>query len=346
MSPRGIVALGGLVITDIELSRIRGIREGRVTGLTPLSVFVGRNGCGKSTVLDALAIAAASEPVNALKDALLRRGADDLHLRPEWFLFDRNLEPEGTILLSGLEGRRNLRFSGVEGGLRVFEYPPGARQPSQIGSLTGDRSNPGTESSPPSRRPPQPNEMRFLDQRTGERRRRSATQLYSDARLTGRKKQVMDMLQALVPRAEDIEILTLNDVPTLHLSFPGSAVPLSLAGDGVRNAVLLSLELGAPDGSLLLVEEPETHLHFGAMRLVASALARAVAPKGTPVNQVVLATHSLEFIDALVSVCSELGLQQLLSVHRLALNDGVLSTSSFSGDLVANARLEAELELR
>jgi hypothetical protein len=82
------------------------------------------------------------------------------------------------------------------------------------------------------------------------------------------------------------------------------------------------------------------------MRPVASALARAVAPRGVPINQVVLATHSVEFIDALVSVCSELGLQQHLSVHRLALTEGVLSTSSFSGDLVANARLEAGLELR
>jgi hypothetical protein len=336
------------LITEIELSHIRGIREGRLAGLSPLSVLVGRNGCGKSTVLDALEIGASRAPVEALEDSLRRRGADDLHLRPEWFLHSKRTQAESSVAIGGVEGRRTLRFVLESEGLALFDDPPlGSGQVARrLGVVQGDRANSRRGWSASPHVPPQPTEVRFVDQRTGQTRRQTATQLYSAARLAGRKKVVLEMLRALVPTAEDIEILTLNDIPTLHVSYATGAVPLSLAGDGVRNAVLLSLELGVQPGSLIIVEEPETHLHFGAMRLVANALARTVAPHGTPVNQVVLATHSLEFIDALVGVCTELDLQQSLSVHRLALNDGRLTSSSFSGDLVATARLDAELELR
>lgn len=149
-----------------------------------------------------------------------------------------------------------------------------------------------------------------------------------------------------MPTADDLEILTLDGVPTLHISTKTGSVPLSLSGDGVRNSVVLALDLGVPDGSLILVEEPETHLHFGAMQQVADAMAQAVAPNDGPVNQLVIATHSMEFIDALVATCSSRGIQELISVHRLSLLDGRLTASSFSGSLVMNARVGAELELR
>jgi hypothetical protein len=335
------------MITSIELNRIRGIRSGHLKALTPLSVLVGRNGCGKSTLLDALAIAAAADSVHQLHEAVGRRGASDGHLGADWFLTSRSHQPEPSIAIVA-DGQRRLlafRLEGDELELHFVPQKEGAR--ALLGSVRGSRQHGGSSTLGPVQAGlGLPAEVRFIDQRANASPTRSPTQAYSDARLSGRKKQVLELVKALIPRAEDLEILTLNDVPTLHVSYANGAVPLSLSGDGVRNAVLLGLELGVPDGSLLLIEEPETHLHFGAMRLVAQALVQAVAPRGAPVNQVVLATHSLEFIDALVGVCAEKGTQELLSVHRLVLNDGVLTTSTFSGDLVANARLEAEYELR
>jgi len=82
------------------------------------------------------------------------------------------------------------------------------------------------------------------------------------------------------------------------------------------------------------------------MTLVARALWAVVAKSGTAVSQAVIATHSLEFIDALVATAVELKLSDLLSVHRLALTDGKLTVSSFSGDLVMSARADGEFDLR
>lgn len=331
------------MIDRISIKGIRGIKSGDFTGLTAITVLVGRNGCGKSTVLDALSIAADPQPAERIADSITRRGQDDDHLRVEWLLHDRGRGGAGLVQIIGDGGSSGVSISFANNELSVL----GALgSPAGPGSVHGTRLQMGRTSSPALRARPQPTAVRFLDQRSGSKSRLPPTELYSEARRTGRKAEVMQILKSLVPSADDLEILTLDALPTLHISTKTGSVPLSLSGDGVRNSVVLALDLGVPDGSLILVEEPETHLHFGAMQRVAEAISHTVAPKGAAVNQVVIATHSAEFIDALVSVCTTRGLQELLSVHRLSLVEGQLTTSSFSGDLVANARVGAEFELR
>jgi predicted ATPase len=46
------------MIDAIEIENLRGIRHGRLDGLKPLTILTGPNASGKSTVLDALLIAA------------------------------------------------------------------------------------------------------------------------------------------------------------------------------------------------------------------------------------------------------------------------------------------------
>ena len=53
------------MITSVSIENLRGIREGRLDGLAPLTVLVGPNGSGKSTVLDALLIGGAGAPRRA-----------------------------------------------------------------------------------------------------------------------------------------------------------------------------------------------------------------------------------------------------------------------------------------
>ena len=53
--PRGRNSSGvANVIQSVEIKNLRGIREGKLDGLTALTILVGPNGCGKSTILDAL----------------------------------------------------------------------------------------------------------------------------------------------------------------------------------------------------------------------------------------------------------------------------------------------------
>ena len=56
------------MISSIEITRFRGIREGKLEGFTPLVVLVGPNASGKTSVLDGL-LAAGSRP---LKDGIVQ----------------------------------------------------------------------------------------------------------------------------------------------------------------------------------------------------------------------------------------------------------------------------------
>ena len=62
-----------MVITRIDIENFRGVRTGGVAGLSPLSIIVGPNNSGKSTVLEALA-ALKSDNAGATLRQLLRRG--------------------------------------------------------------------------------------------------------------------------------------------------------------------------------------------------------------------------------------------------------------------------------
>ncbi len=115
----------------------------------------------------------------------------------------------------------------------------------------------------------------------------------------------------------------------------------------------------------MLLEEPEVHMHPGAIRQCARAILAAMRRK----IQIVLSTHSLELIDALVGESSDADLRQL-SLYRLQLQAGVpklpprpeggpglgsweivklagtLKSSRLSGPDVAFARTEIQDDLR
>jgi hypothetical protein len=73
-------------------------------------------------------------------------------------------------------------------------------------------------------------------------------------------------------------------------------------------------------------------------RVIVAAVKRGI--------QVVLATHSLEFIDNLIEFAEGEQLLEALSVQRLLLANGQLDTKQFPGDQVRRIRSELELELR
>ena len=164
--------------------------------------------------------------------------------------------------------------------------------------------------------------------------------LYSGAARLGRQDVAKDILREVLPAVRNVEILTEGGKPIVYLVFDEHSVPASLCGDGVLSLLRLSLEL-ASSGGVVLLEEPEVHQHPGAMRQTARAILAAVR-RGT---QVILTTHSLELIDALVAVSSEEDLK-LLSLYHLVLENGVLKHSRLPGPEVAFSRTQVEDDLR
>jgi predicted ATPase len=345
------------VITSVSIRNLRGIREGALEGLTPLTVLVGPNSSGKSTILDALLIGAGRQPGAAAGYSVRRRPG--LRYGARWLLWRGQGEASAEIVLGLATGetrtaklewrdavdiselRRRLAEQGAEGpyssvDIDVTTTAPMDGSMNSVAVFAADNTYKASDDSARSDAPALTDAW-LVDPRFGH----PLSELYSRIAERGRRQAVRDLVASIVPGLEVIEILTEHNDPRLHLTFPDHSVPVALAGDGVQALVRMSLELASRSGGAVLLEEPEAHQHPAAIRASAQAIVEGVR-RGV---QVVLTTHSLELIDALLAAIEskEVG---LLSLHRLKLVDAVLRHSRLDGEEIGLSRGEIGDDLR
>ncbi|MFL5344332.1 MAG: AAA family ATPase [Hyalangium sp.] len=347
----------------MEIKNLRGIREGALKDLTPLTVLVGPNSSGKSTVLDALLMGASNSPGDSVGQAVGRRSTRDADAR--WLLWRQGQDGVTTLMVLGHQGQyrrhcslvwrsevpndliarlrelgRESPFSCIEARLSLFNP---SQQVSAWTAFAADNSYEYKQSPEflPQYHQRVESEVSFVDMR-GVGLGTPLAQLYTESVTQGRREDVLELLKVIVPGLRNLEILVSHRLqPVLHLVFSDKSVPVALAGDGIRSMLRLSLELASRGRGVVLVEEPEVHQHPKALQQSAKILLASVR-RGL---QVVLATHSMELIDALLLEATQDDLQNL-STYRLKLEDGVLASSRLDGDRMAFARGQIEEDLR
>jgi hypothetical protein len=172
--------------------------------------------------------------------------------------------------------------------------------------------------------------LRLVDPRPGARHA-LLSRVYSDAVESGLLDESVELMATLVPGLRQILLTDVGGANVVQLVFADHSVPVALAGDGIQGLARMCFELALPAASTALLEEPEASQHPRAVRQSARAVVAAVR-RGA---QVILSTHSLELLDALLH---EIGDQQsLLSLHHLALVDNQLRSTRYEGSEVAFA---------
>jgi hypothetical protein len=328
------------VITSVRIESLRGIRAGTVEGLGPLSVLVGPNNAGKSTVLDALLIGAAPETRKAIAFVVRRRAVEQ---GARW-LFWRSGE-RATVSVTtraGIERRCTLARldalveytvvipgGSVDGAIRLGGSVSGAVRfgedntmvEGRVGGAEGDLA--ALEGVP---------EARLVEAHRGVYQE-PLHRIYNRATEEGRIEGVNALLGELLPEGfRRVEIGAPADKPVVYVTYKDHALPAALQGDGVQSLLRLGLELASAPGGVVLVEEPEAAQHPRALYESARAIVAAVR-RGV---QVVFSTHSLELLDMLRTHLDEdLG---KLTVHHLACPNGELSVVRYSGSEVKLAR--------
>ncbi len=103
-------------------------------------------------------------------------------------------------------------------------------------------------------------------------------------------------------------------------------MPVNVIGDGAKLLLLSSLISVLPGVELLLMEEPESHMHPGYLR----ALARLMVEAAKAGRQLFVSTHSLELIEHLLEEVEVAGLVDVLRVIRMYWSDDLLEAELLS----------------
>lgn len=119
------------------------------------------------------------------------------------------------------------------------------------------------------------------------------------------------------------------------------ALPISSYGDGLNKALLLTAALLESEDGVLLVDEFETAIHTQGMKKVWLSLLKLAAARKV---QLFLSTHSLEAVDKLLSL-SDKRLENM-SVYRLHRKYGLLDVEYHSGLEARDLREDFNEELR
>lgn len=345
------------MITSLEIAGMRGILEGRIDGMGPLVVFVGPNGCGKSTLLDALLIGAGNMPADGIGRCVKRRAYSWNGAR--WLFSRQNEDRTATISVTrsaqGAEERRTttLRWTDVPpDDLRRELSERSAREPfsaiaaqvdlpgARVETCTAFAADNGYRRSWTSGPRIAGWETRLIDSPQGTNQ--SLDEVYSSAVERGRKDEAVAALRAVLgDDIRDITLLTDNGVPVVHVVQPDGSTPVFAMGEGLVSLVRIALELGARPGGLVLLEEPEAHQHpriaWETARVAWASVQRGV--------QILLTTHSLDFIDGLLAHAPP-GRLDDLTLYRLKLTGGELVHDRIQGTDVASMRTEFEDDLR
>ncbi len=337
------------MITDLTIKGLRGIKEGSLEGLTPLTLLLGPNGSGKSTILEALYLASSPVPGEAIGQVVTRRVA--VADWPQWLLWRCGVEGDSSVSICTGDRASHERVLYVDAAHdpRVLFCRANASSTAVawMRVLDGsgfehgrmDRQTRVFAAEPIVSRVSGTGEVEIID--AVGRHDAGLHRLFTAVVKAGRREELEDLMRPVVPGLVDLQILTEGDTPVLHTVFKDRSVPASLAGDGVAALLRLAIELVRRSEGVALVEEPEAHQHPRAIAMSAQVLAEAVK-RGV---QVIASTHSMEFVDHLLN-----GLYpddfDCLSLWRTRLDNGVLRTSRLSGTEVADARQVIEEDLR
>ena len=349
----------GVLVRSVSIRGFRGIAKGVLDDLSGITVLVGRNNVGKSTVLEALYLAASG----CDSDLLGRWALGYILMKRGWFglpavrwLFFRGQESCGIELTmaNGLHVTLGLKLRlpeareldilrsrglDVSGLVSIVSSTIGAFRRSLKhyvdlkGRYTVVREASAGETV----------KTLLLDWKTVSSYGRPE-RCYS--LMMERGLEAKNMVLSMIARKygiSDLGPLMEDGRWLLHVIYEDYSIPIYLTGDGFRLTLAYLMLLSVASDALLLLEEPELHQHPGLLELVAEVIVRSHAQRRC---QVVLSTHSLELIDLLLQKAEELGVLDSLTVQRLSLERGKLSSTRYAAREAKELREELEMDLR
>lgn len=323
-----------MLIKSIIIRNFRGIKHCSIGDFTDVNVLLGRNGSGKSTILESIYLASAwIESIDALRNKkkinyVISRRTDRGIWKSSrdvlWFLMDTVKDVEMEFIFVN---NKKLKFKLIhfdDGGYVWILIPK--RILSEHPSLKYDHWN-FSDNYLLSKKSKSFRNMNLRDK---------FVKLYPDAisflenvtlidsKILANPKRVEDVIwsRILAKRldrditeiiregfevdAEDITYMPIGDDKVLALKLSKTTVRVDDLGDGARNAILTASILLTLENTAVLIEEPENHQHPGGLKTVMEFVLKTAKKKKL---QLFLSTHSIEFFNILRKLCNDIDLK-------------------------------------
>ncbi len=355
------------MIRRVTLSEFRGFKKVSVGPFQRVSLVLGRNNTGKSTLLEALFLL--SGPTNPELPLRLSglRGVEQFRVEAEelWgWLFHQKKTDQDIELTADLPGgkNRNLIVRLVQAKSVRLISRSAKRRPSRSILTASSASEPSQL------------ELRFRDE-TGNLYVTSAVvkdtglefqrdkplripnsifvtgrsgytsenaERFSKLEEVGKQDDLLPALRHLEPRLKRLAVLVTSSGPVIHGDIGlGHMVPMHFMGEGIGRLMTILLAITESPKGMALIDEVEMGLHYTAMVETWRAINELARQYEV---QVVATTHNFECLRAAHEVFS--GQEDpSFSVHRLDRQGDEVKSTHFTMDMIEIA-LRSGLEMR
>jgi len=303
------------VLKSLKIRRLRGIAECAIEGLADVNVFVGKNGSGKSTVLEAIYLASAwvepRDPVHGVwkLDYLVSRRMDRGNWKELRHVLWHKQKTDQPIEIEADIGDQHLTFKifyqiddpkravWLEGKCHI----PGTQAPSSyynyaLDTYLGDKMRfvKGLQRQPiPDWLENFLSKIYLIDAQLYRSHERLEKIVWPQLLKNRLDKEVVELLREYEPDAEDLTLAPMDGSYYLMVKFPDTVVRIDDLGDGARSALLLTSILIGVENTAVLIEEPEAHQHPGELYTVLNFALTTAKRKRL---QLFITTHSIETI--------------------------------------------------
>lgn len=312
-----------MVFSEIEVSHFRGIKHMHLHNLKQINLFLGKNNCGKSTVLDAVfLLMGMSNPVlsfriNQFRD-YSRFKEDDLYLN------FYNLDSSNPIYIKGSvngEVQRELRISATATQLKKLDskedIPYNSLSNSEdvkrgllfkFGFFNGKEIEYRTSSIFFSVK-----NNDIINYKRDNNYKESLTSIYINSRFEfniaienlikikeeKQDKFIINVLRQIEPKIKSVDVLDSAVYVDIGLE---RLIPINLLGDGIRKLLAIVTAMYTCRDGAIFIDEIDNGMHFSSL----SSLWKSVIITAKELNvQVFATTHSIESLQMLSKLLEE-----------------------------------------
>lgn len=347
-------------IRSININNFRGLKALTLEDLCPITVFLGENSVGKSSVLESLfMVTGPNNPFLSLQVTSLRAhtGTDLNGVRYMFYDSDLSKSPQMTALFSDSEtreirlipsytleetvdaiqiahiGNNNQMLTGI-----TSEFVIKTEGTTVKGKSTFERSQDGKLS--PTLDPNYQESVNSVSL-SSFNLNFNLINIYEELVKSGRKDVVLTAIKLFDGRINSIEAT--KDGLFIGYDHLSNMVPLNMAGDGVQKYLSIALYAFHPLTDIILIDEIENGLHFSAHQKLWKCIFTSAKELG---KQFFISTHNKETLTCLSSLVSlDDDYSKMLDVITLTRDADKIVPYHLSGYGLSGA-IENDIEIR